>query len=52
MEILSKLRSVTAVSLRNVGFCLQLLTVGFMVDGTSVEQAFLRVYSVFPLLTH
>jgi hypothetical protein len=50
MEMLPKVRSVTVVSLRNVDFCPQLLLVGFMVEGMSVEQAFLRVCSGFPLL--
>ena len=50
MEMAPKFRSVTAVALRNVGFCLQLLFVEFVVDGMSVEQDFLLVCSEFPLL--
>jgi len=50
MEMVPKVRSVAAISHRNVGFCPQLIFVGFMVDRMSVEQAFLRVCSGFSLL--
>ena len=41
-------RSVAVLSLRNFGFCRQLYVVGFKVDRMSVEQALLRIRSVFP----
>ena len=43
-------RSATALSLHIVSYCPKLVTVGFMVDGMSVEQTFLQVCLGFPLL--